>query len=491
VISTRQVASFLHELTKLALVQTELQPHQARVVERMKRPDQPGLVVAHGLGSGKTLTSIAAQEALEQPASVVVPAALQDNYAKEVQKHTTGPSPARHIQSMQNVAGKQTQLTDPMMIVDEAHRAREMGTKTYQALAKNQAQKRMLLTGSPFYNHPADIGPLVNLAAGQRVLPGTRQDFARQYISERKVDPGFWGRLRGIQPGVEEGVNPQQQGKLKGILNKWVDYHPSSSKDFPSVKTEDVRVPMTPQQLDVYDTLLNRAPPWVSWKVRNNLPPSKQESKQLNAFLGAARQAANTTAPFQQEGRPDDPKIQRAFQELQKALQQNDKAKAVVYSNFLKAGLDPYRQRLRDANIPYGEFTGEQPKHIRDDLVRQYNEGKIRALLLSSAGGEGLDLKGTRLMQILEPHWNQEKLHQIEGRGVRFRSHADLPPEDQNVRIQRFLATRPKSGLLERLSLRKPGGSVDEYLSHLSSQKERLNDEFRQLLAQRQQGQAA
>ena len=85
-------------------------------------------------------------------------------------------------------------------------------------------------------------------------------------------------------------------------------------------------------------------------------------------------------------------------------------------------------------------------------------------------------------MQVLEPHWNVEKLRQVEGRGIRFGSHADLPPEERKVLIQRYLATRPRSGALEKLRLQKPGYGVDEYLTRLSADKERLNQQFRQLL---------
>ncbi len=87
-------------------------------------------------------------------------------------------------------------------------------------------------------------------------------------------------------------------------------------------------------------------------------------------------------------------------------------------------------------------------------------------------------------MQILEPHWNDEKLKQVEGRGVRFKSHAELPEEDRNVLIQRYLATRPRSGILERLKLKKPGGAVDEYLAQRSAEKDRLINQFRELLPQ-------
>lgn len=482
------MSRLITNLVKLAGVQTALQPHQQRVVDRIQKPDQPGLVVAHGLGSGKTLTSIAAQEALGKPADVVVPAALRANYKKERKKHLEGKSQPAAIQSMQNITRKQLPPKRPVMIVDEAHRAREPQTQTYKTLAKNEAEKRLLLTGSPFYNRPSDIAPLVDIAAGNNVLPTNPELFNSKYIRQRKISPGIINRLRGLKPGVVEELNPKRKEELQGVLNKWVDYHPSSKEDFPEVSREDVKVPMDPEQLKVYDTILKKAPPWVSAKIRSRLPPSKRESQQLNAFLGASRQIANTTGPFQEDvEKVYAPKLDEAFKRLQAELQGNERSKAVVYSNYLGAGINPYAQRLQEAGIPYGEFTGEMPKAKRDELVRQYNDNKIRALLLSSAGGEGLDLQGTRLIQQLEPHWNDEKLRQVEGRGIRYKSHAHLPPEERNVKVQRFLATRRPTGLLEKAHLKKPGGSVDEYLAARAREKENLIQQFRGLLEQQQQ----
>jgi superfamily II DNA or RNA helicase len=466
---------------KLAKINTELQPHQKRVVERIKDPNQPGLVVAHGLGSGKTLTSIRAQDALQMKAEAVVPASLQDNYRKEIKKHTSGKSSIK-VESLQNKVNKGTPPDAPLLIVDEAHRARDPSSKTYQMLSKNTAQKRLLLTGSPFYNHPSDIAPLVNLAANDRILPNDKEEFEKQYIKHRVIRPGVIARLRGVRPGTEPGLNPRRAKELRETLNKWVDYYEGSKKDFPDVTKEDVKVPMGKKQIDVYDSLMGKAPFWVRAKVKAGLPPTKSESKQLNAFLTAARQASNSTAPYITKGTPEDPKIERAYQELKKELDSNPRSKAVVYSNYLDAGVNPYKQRLDKAGIPYGEFTGAMSKKKRDELVRKYNSNELRALLLSSAGGEGLDLKGTRLMQVLEPHWNDEKLRQVEGRGIRYKSHEGLPKEEQNVRIQRFLATRPRKGLMEKLRLSKPGFGVDEYLTRMSESKERLNNEFRELL---------
>lgn len=477
--------ALVDELTKVAKVTTKLQAHQQRVVNRIQQPDQPGLVVAHGLGSGKTLTSIAAQDELGMASDVVVPASLQANYKKELKKHRKG-GPKANIQSMQNMAVKGKVPQAPMMIVDEAHRLRDPSSKAYQTVSKANPKKKLLLTGSPFYNHPVDVAPLVDLASGQNLLPTNKQEFENKYVSRKKINPGLMDRLRGVKPGEETHLNPKKQKELEGILGKWVDYYEGGKEDFPEVSRENIDVPMTKDQLRYYDSLMGQAPYWVRAKVKKGLPPTKSEAQRLNSFLGGVRQISNTTAPFQSRGRPEDPKIQRAVEELKKELGSNPRSKAVVYSNFLEAGINPYKARLEQEKIPYGEFTGAMPKGKRDELVKSYNEGKIRALLLSSAGGEGLDLKGTRLMQVLEPHWNDEKLRQVEGRGIRYKSHADLPAEERRVRVQRYQSTRVPSGVLETLRLRKPGMGVDEYLTRMSKNKNRLNNEFRELLRAQQ-----
>lgn len=476
--------SFLSAVEKVAKLKTELQPHQKRVVQRIQDPDQPGLVVAHGLGSGKTLTSIAAEDALQMPSDVVVPASLQANYRKELKKHVSGKHPATRILSMQNVARGGKELKNPMLVVDEAHRARDTGTRTYEQLKKNQAQKRLLLTGTPFYNRPFDIAPLVNIAAGGKVLPEDRKLFEDKYIYQMQQNPGFLATLRGVKPGTVPIVHPARRAELQKTLNKWVDYYEGKAENFPSVTREDVQVPMTKDQLDYYDTMMKRAPFWVRYKVKKGLPPTKQEAGDLNAFLGGVRQVSNSTRPYMTEGAGvvQEPKVEEAYKRLKAELDSNPRSKAVVYSNYLGAGLNPYKERLTAGGVPFGEFTGQMNKKERDELVKKYNAGKLRALLLSSAGGEGLDLKGTRLMQILEPHWNDEKIRQVEGRGIRFGSHADLPEEERNVRVQRFLATRPRTGMLERMGFSNPGLGVDEYLTRMSQNKERLNRQFRELL---------
>lgn len=60
---------------------------------------------------------------------------------------------------------------------------------------------------------------------------------------------------------------------------------------------------------------------------------------------------------------------------------------------------------------------------------------KIKIVLISKAGSEGLDFKFMRQVHILEPWYNMNRIEQIIGRAVRNFSHKDLPFEKRNVEI--------------------------------------------------------
>ena len=60
---------------------------------------------------------------------------------------------------------------------------------------------------------------------------------------------------------------------------------------------------------------------------------------------------------------------------------------------------------------------------------------KVKVILISKAGSEGIDLKYIRQVHILEPWYNMNRIGQIIGRAVRNFSHKDLPFELRNVEI--------------------------------------------------------
>jgi len=60
---------------------------------------------------------------------------------------------------------------------------------------------------------------------------------------------------------------------------------------------------------------------------------------------------------------------------------------------------------------------------------------KIKVVLISQAGSEGVDFKFLRQVHIIDPWYNMNRIEQIVGRGVRNFSHKDLDFEERNVLI--------------------------------------------------------
>ena len=102
-----------------------------------------------------------------------------------------------------------------------------------------------------------------------------------------------------------------------------------------------------------------------------------------------------------------------------------------------------------------------------------YNAGKLDLLLLSSAGSESLDLKNTRQVHVMEPHWNEAKINQVIGRSIRYKSHNSLPETERHVTVFRWVSVFPESFY---------NVSADEWLMKISAKKKRIFDHFKDMI---------
>ena len=90
----------------------------------------------------------------------------------------------------------------------------------------------------------------------------------------------------------------------------------------------------------------------------------------------------------------------------------------------------------------YSMITGDisiSPNNV-DELklatnVNNKNGEKVKVIMISQAGSEGLDFKFIRQVHILEPWYNISRTEQIIGRAVRNCSHKDLKFKERNVEI--------------------------------------------------------
>jgi SNF2 family DNA or RNA helicase len=182
------------------------------------------------------------------------------------------------------------------------------------------------------------------------------------------------------------------------------------------------------------------------------------------------------------------PKLQAAVGKLKDLLNQDKRKKAVVFSNFITAGLHPYAAALEHEKIPFGYYYGGISPKVRQANLDAYNRGQLKVLLLGPAGSEGISTKGTSLLQLLDPHWNEARSSQAKGRGLRFDSHEGLPDELKNVQVQKFLSISEEPSAVSKLLGRSREKTGDEIISNLAKQKQELSDKFLEVL--RREGQS-
>lgn len=483
---------------KLAYARTENpQEQQERVVNKLDK-DHPRLIAFHSLGSGKTLTSLkAAQKALkdnpDKTVTFITPASLTKNVEKDAKKHGIKLDSKRvKILSYQKAVNQLDKLKEDknsLLVLDEAHRLRNEDSAGFRKLAPivNKADRVLLLSGSPMYNKPKDIGTLVNLAAGRKILPTDEKEFQEAFVKKVRDNPGFIKRVFfGVRPG--EHMELRKDNKvLNKALKQYVDFYDArNSKSeqtnpmFPKMTEQEVTVPMSDEQQRMYQYYEGNLPAPIRWKIRMGIAPNKTEAARLNSFASALRQISNSHHPFTKDfDGGSSPKIDTAVSNLLRRHNQDKNFRGVVYSNYLASGINPYSKALQTAGINHSVFTGQLTAKEKAKLVEDYNKGKTKVLLVSSSGTEGLDLKGTKLVQVLEPHFNDEKIRQVIGRGVRYKSHLHLPPEERKVEVERYLSTI-KPQLSDKI-LGIKSKSIDEYLNHYSKEKLKVSDQIKDL----------
>lgn len=113
----------------------------------------------------------------------------------------------------------------------------------------------------------------------------------------------------------------------------------------------------------------------------------------------------------------------------------------------------------------------------------------IKTLMITASGAEGISLKNTRYVHIIEPYWHPVRIEQVIGRARRICSHQELPPELRTVNVFLYLMTFTKEQLsgdgaveLKLNDVSKFDETIpvtsDETLYEISTIKERISQQL-------------
>ncbi len=450
-----------------------LKKHQLSVSNKLAKSEIRGVIVSHSVGTGKTLTAIATSQCLlnkniVEHIIVITPTSLQKNFIIQAKQYGLTDKQLDMYYTFYTIQGityavensKAINPTNSLVIIDEAHNLRTEGGSRFDSILKytKKAKKMLLLTATPLINYSSDIINLISLIRGEK--PITVDKLEKMLESTNKSDFKKY---------------------IENIFDFYLKDAETTDLNFPSQKILEIFLPMDKKYLKTYEK--------IEQGQEHKIEDFK--GKNIHVFYNGLRRASNIIEK-------KSPKVDW----IKEKISSDPDSKYIIFSHFINMGIVPVMAWLNKVRIPYAHVTGDLTVEERNNAVIKYNEDKINVLFISKAGSEGLDLKNTKYIIIMESGWNENSIQQIIGRGVRYKSHDTLPKSKKNVTIYKLYTIKPneykninkiiKSHLLElNIKLKNnneydsdyiPMMSVDLYLRNYSWLKQQELNRFEKLL---------
>lgn len=485
-----------------------------------KHPEIKGLLVNHYMGTGKTFLGIAfAQSYSDRPVIILAPKFLESHWYNELKSFGVTDLDRFTFVSYEAAGQKlaDVDLSRHIILADEAHNlirfmrgiSEESNTqyaKVYSNIRK--AYKILALTGTPIYQDESDIAFLINLVSGQDVMPFNQESFRLEYTKIMPVRQFFRGYFTesnlmvstlpfalgifgvatlgpiGLYAGFALGIGlpPAMNAifdlstfklrkldieKMDPLVRKYVSYFrfdETEFKDFPAQEVKIIDIPYNRQQYSFFLRLVEGDLPNHELQRLLKNEPVKYDSDyvainssilhdKIYSQIGAGRDIGNYDFFDKTSGTVEAPKFLHLYNSLTKHPEQS-----VIYSNYFHTGILAFKDFL--IRHHYKEkFAIIEPDLSIDEvnrIVSDYNNGSIKLLLLHPDITEGISLKGTQYLYILEPMINSNVQEQLIGRTRRFQSHSHLPPEKQIVHVRMYQSSSstwsPELGSINRVN---------------------------------------
>jgi len=99
----------------------------------------------------------------------------------------------------------------------------------------------------------------------------------------------------------------------------------------------------------------------------------------------------------------------------------------------------------------------------------------IKVLMITASGSEGINLRSTRYVHIMEPYWHPTRVDQVVGRARRICSHKNLPEALQTVEVFLYLMTFTKKQIDsgESIELKRMDKSKRTYKIHVEGKEDK------------------
>ena len=439
------------------------------------------LLLYHGIGTGKTRSSIIIAEKImkinpKMKPIIILPARLKTNYIDELNtyfnnKNITDKYEIYSYEYITNIFKKSSNINKTLndltenriIIIDEFHN----------------------LVGNNIKEEDIDyIHKNNKITANTKNIRSILMRYISRYAHNSSkmffltATPVFDNLFQFIELVKLLNINPIDFSNIKKAsdlihyLKGKVSYYANYDKtQFPKVIYKNLKIPIT-KPIDEY-----------MYKIKNENDNNDNNNEYDNEipekFLIKQRQASITCFPDDMKNIDKSkmnnlnlyaPKLAKLFKNINK----NKKGKVLVYSNFIEKSLyeiknildnngwnkyNPSNKTKSDYKtyvIWDGKLKDSDKIKIKSILNSPKNkDGSIIKLILGSPSiKEGISFKHIQSLHILDPVWNKSSKEQIEGRCIRFQSHNDITEKDypilkKEVIINYYILTHNENSLIE------------------------------------------
>jgi len=300
-----------------------------------------------------------------------------------------------------------------LVVADEAQHAKNPASATAKALRAIPAQSRIALTGTPVENRLSELWSILDWTTPG--LLGPLERFLRTVAVpvERYRDPMATERLaRTVRP----------------FLLRRRKSDPGIAPDLPPRTVSDVPVPLTGEQITLYEAEVREA----MAKIRAKAGFERQGL--VLRLLTVLKQICNHPAQYLHQPGPLPGRSGKfaALEELLGVIVAEGES-TLVFSQFVEC-LALVEARLEELGVPTLFLHGKVPAKSRAAMVDDFQTGRVPVFLISlKSGGVGLNLTRATHVVHVDRWWNPAVEDQATDRAHRI-------GQDRPVQVHRLIA---------------------------------------------------
>ncbi|MEM2291326.1 MAG: DEAD/DEAH box helicase [Candidatus Korarchaeum sp.] len=398
--------------------------HQRDIIDRLLRGN---LLLAWDMGTGKTVVALKALDILHKRselnhALILTPASLKLQWYREAEVWCSAPTflvERRGRESVERewrekggvlIANYELIQRDPLLlepvdvlVLDECQRVKNWSAKTTKLVKKIKAKKVWGLSGTPLENRLTELYTIMSRIAPS-LLPRFSEFMERYVIRETMYLGDRTVRVIKGYKNVDEFVE-----RISPAMSR---VKRSEVLDLPPLTDQPIFIPLSDDERSIYKELDRE---FLDALYRYSSERSRELKENVLTKFLRLREFSDDPRLLGMNMRGS--KIKELLEVMEGILEQEGSF-LLVFSEFERM-VNIIGGELDMKGIKYGIISGEVSLKRRQEVIDNFNEGKIRVILSTDAGAYGLNLQRANYVINYDLPWNPAKASQRASRAYR------------------------------------------------------------------------